>query len=123
MARFHDKAVPPDADPIRVPFTAQEELDRDAEEAQVLQDSKYALTVADARKRKRTEELKNAMEKFNTYRNSSPKITEAQLTTYKQTLSGNYDTAETAILAINTGTVDGDIEAIRDFIVIWSDPV
>lgn len=101
-----------------VPFTAEEEAVAD----QKAIDDAYALNVASARQRKRREELKKAMNKFVTYRDSSPKIIDAQLATYKTDLNATYDTAETAILAINTGTVDGDIIAIRDFVITWPEP-
>ena len=82
----------------------------------------YAPTVAEARQRKRREELKKAMEKFTAYRDSSPKITDADLATYKAALVATYDTAETGILAINTGSVAGDVDTIRDFLIAWPDP-
>ena len=47
----------------------------------------YGLTVIKARQRKRKEELQIAMVKFATYRDSSPKITDAQLATYKSSLN------------------------------------
>lgn len=82
----------------------------------------YAVSVTTARQRKRKEELKIAMVKFVAYRDSSPKITDAQLATYKATLSSTYDTEETNILAINTGTLAGDIQAIKDYVITWPDP-
>ena len=100
----------------------QEKLNDQDQEILDFYNPPYATTVTEARQRKRKEELKIAMDKFVAYRDSSPKITGTQEATYRATLEAKYDTEETAILAINTGTVDGDIAAIRDYAIAWPEP-
>ena len=112
------KPMPPEL----VPFTPEEEEQRDLEEAAEIARLAILNTRKGAANRRVKLEEKTASEKFNNYKDSSIMLSQTQLDAYKQQLINASNTAKLEIEAINTGSPEGDIEAIRNYVTTWPLP-
>ena len=98
-----------------IPMTPEEEVEH-------LESQKYASTLTEARQKKDAEVKQAGTNLYKEYRDSDMTISQTAIDAYKASLIADYNAAKANVLAIDTGSEDGDIAAIGAYQVNWNPP-